>query len=139
MHRNDPNAFRLADEVSSVKFLYSNAEILSAIERSDQRRDNLNRELRYQLLTAGLELNSHRAPELFDVLNYLKQCFGITAQLEVYVSPADGSSASVLKLEQDTYIIHISKQLFEILDLDEITFESWSQAFPKHFREHLRP
>lgn len=117
-----PSEWRLADEIASVNFLLANSEIVSAIQRTRESEEALTRKLRYEFLTSGLKLNEQRSPEVFQILSYLKQRFLISEGFEIYVTSTNIAGASVLRLSDDRYIIHISKLLFEILELDELTF-----------------
>lgn len=117
-----PNVWRLPDEVASVNFLLANSEIVSAIEKNRDNQEAISRKLKYEFLTSGLKLNRQRSPEVFKVLDYLKQRFKLSEYLEIYVTPANTSAASVFRVSHDHYIIHLSKLLFEILDVDELTF-----------------
>ena len=102
-----PSEWRLADEIASVNFLLANSEIVSAIQRTRGSQEALTRKLRYEFLTSGLKLNEQRSPEVFQILSHLKQHFLISEGFEIYVTSTNKAGASVLRLSDNRYIIHI--------------------------------
>lgn len=118
-----PDGIRLSMEQELQTDLLGAAEILLRIKRETDRTEHAAAELLHVLYGEGLRLTADRSPGLTQVVNEATALLRLEdVDLEVFVSGALDSKASVARVGESRYAMVLHPDLLELCSLDELRF-----------------